>query len=277
VHKGAVRKIGLPSTPNGKVLVRLELEKETESVVKKDSVVSIKSSGLLGDQFVEVSFGTEESGAIRDGDTLTSREPSDMAVVVSKMEGVLDRATGALANMEEITAKVNGGRGTLGSLLNDKSFFNEAKAGVTALKEDAEALKSSFFLRGFFKNRGYKDASDLTANEIKRIPAQPPGERLTFASQDLFDKPDNAKLKNEKRLEKAGRTLETSEFREVIISATTGAKGDSDESRDLARARAYVVRKHLVDKYSVDDRRIKTIGLGKSPQGSDEVRILIFR
>lgn len=277
VHKGAVRQIVLPSSPSGQVKVVLDLEKETESVLKKDSVASIRSSGLLGDQFVEVSFGSEGAGEIHDGDTLATREPSDMSAMMQKMEGVIDRASGALGHIEQITSKVNGGTGTLGSLVNDRSIYNEAKAGITAMKEDAEALKSSFFLRGFFKDRGYKDSADLTSNEIKEIPKQAPAERFAIASQEIFDKPSNAKLKNEKRLQKAGSVLEAGGFLEVIVSATTGDKGDTAESRDLARARAYVVRKHLVEKFKVEDRKIKTIGVGKSSQGSDEVEILVFR
>lgn len=277
VQKGAVRRIALPSGPSGRVIVELDMERETDSVVKQDSVASIRSNGLLGDQFVEVSFGSEGAGEIQDGATLQSREPSDMSAVVGKVETVLDRATGALGNIEQITGKVNDGHGTLGSLLNDRSMYHEAKAGVTALKEDAQALKSNFFLRGFFKERGYKDVSDLAANEIKEVPSKTPAERYAYPSKDIFDDSDNAKLKNEKKFEAAGKKLEEAGFKQVVIVASTGPTGDTDKSLDLARARAYVVRKYLVEKFKVDDTKIKTIGLGKDLRGVDEVSVLIFR
>ncbi len=46
----------------------------------------------------------------------------------------------------------------------------------------------------------------------------------------------------------------------------------------MSEARGYVVRKYLVDNFQLDDKRVKTLGLGKtadsSPEGS--VQILIY-
>jgi outer membrane protein OmpA-like peptidoglycan-associated protein len=283
MHKGAVRQILLPTAPDGKVGVRLDLETETQAVIKKDSVVMIKSDGLLGDKFVEISFGSADAGDVHDGDTLSSMEPSDLSALVEKADKVLETANGAMENIrgatdhiEGIATKINQGKGTIGSLVNDKSVFNEAKAGVAALREDAEALKSNFFLRGFFKDRGYKDSSDLTTHEITQPPKGTPRKTFRYASTQIFDKADTAKLKNEKNLRDAGQFLEAGGFGQVVIAASTGAKGDSDESLQLARARAYVIRKHLVDNFKVDDRQIKTIGLGKSANGSDGVEISVY-
>src|SRR5579862_5278857 len=61
IHKGVVRHIKLPSKPDGKVVVVMDLEAATRRLVKKDSVASIKSEGLLGDKYVEVSFGSAEA------------------------------------------------------------------------------------------------------------------------------------------------------------------------------------------------------------------------
>jgi hypothetical protein len=62
----------------------------------------------------------------------------------------------------------------------------------------------------------------------------------------------------------------------TVISATTGSKGDSAESRELAQARAYVVRKYLVGHYSLNDRQIKIVGIGKTPSGDDKVEIFVY-
>ena len=37
----------------------------------------------------------------------------------------------------------------------------QAQAGVTDFQENMEALKHNFFLRGYFKNRGYEDSAEL--------------------------------------------------------------------------------------------------------------------
>src|SRR5580698_9428232 len=75
IRKGTVRSIHLPKTPDGKVVVTMELAKETQDIVKQDSVASIKSEGLLGDKYVEISFGSVEAAKLKNGQTIESEPP----------------------------------------------------------------------------------------------------------------------------------------------------------------------------------------------------------
>src|SRR5262249_48380951 len=152
-----------------------------------------------------------------------------------------------------------------------------AEAAVAAFQDNMEAMKSNFFLRGFFKRRGYGDAAELTENAISRVPAAARAKEFTYDSDKLFDKPDNAKLKNEKSLNEAGKFLESNRFGLAVI-ASREQLGDTKKDRVLTEARAKVVRDYLISNFQVDDTRIKTIGLGK-PKKSDEpstVQILIY-
>ena len=95
--------------------------------------------------------------------------------------GVLDSAKGAMSSIQSISAKVDQGTGTMGALINDKKMYQEAtaataeaKKGAVAATEDMEALKHNFFLRGFFKNRGYEDAADIAKYRIAALPAGEP-------------------------------------------------------------------------------------------------------
>src|ERR1043166_6781311 len=65
IHEGTVRKIDLPKQPDGKVTVVIDLQGETRDIVKKDSLAAIKSEGLLGDKYIEVSFGSGEAERLR--------------------------------------------------------------------------------------------------------------------------------------------------------------------------------------------------------------------
>src|SRR3984957_16568364 len=75
IRKGSVKNIQLPKDPNGKVVVLMDLAKETHSIVRKDSVASIKSEGMLGDKFVEISFGSIDASELRMGETIASHPP----------------------------------------------------------------------------------------------------------------------------------------------------------------------------------------------------------
>jgi phospholipid/cholesterol/gamma-HCH transport system substrate-binding protein len=61
IHEGTVRQIQLPVRPTDKVHVVMELADGTRSVIKNDSVATIRSEGLVGDKFIEISFGSEQA------------------------------------------------------------------------------------------------------------------------------------------------------------------------------------------------------------------------
>jgi hypothetical protein len=106
-----------------------------------------------------------------------------------------------------ITAKINTGKGTAGKLVNDPTLYKQAAAGATALHEDAEALQHNFLLRGFFKNQGYANPEEITLHEVPQLPKEQAVKSFAYDPKNLFDKPDSAKLKNEKSLDAAGQEL----------------------------------------------------------------------
>src|SRR5215510_3587050 len=52
IHQGTVRRIILPERPDHKVRVEMDLKAATRNVIKKDSLASIRTEGLVGDQYV---------------------------------------------------------------------------------------------------------------------------------------------------------------------------------------------------------------------------------
>jgi phospholipid/cholesterol/gamma-HCH transport system substrate-binding protein len=285
IHEGTVRQIQLPMRPTDKVHVVMELANGTHSVIKNDSVATIRSEGLVGDKFVEISFGSEEAPNVKNGDTIRGEPPLQLSDLLNKTNEVLDTTKGAIdnasqtaSNLKSITTKINQGQGSIGALINDKKIYQNVNAGTNAFKEDMEALKHNFFLRGFFKERGYESAADLQKNEISQLPEQPAEKTFDYEAKKIFDKPDTAKLKNDKTLKEAGDFLQGNRFGVVVVASYTDMKGDTQQDRLLTEARAMVVRDYLVKNFKLEDTRIKTIGLGKSDKVADggSVKILIY-
>jgi phospholipid/cholesterol/gamma-HCH transport system substrate-binding protein len=285
IREGIVKHIKLPAAPGGKISVIVDLDKATHTIVKKDSVAAIRSEGLLGDKYVEISFGSEEAAQLRDGDTIESTPPFDISDLMAKTNQILDSTTAAVqnaqaatGNLKSVSAKIDHGQGTLGALINDKTIYQQASAGVTDLRENMEALKHNFLIRGFFKNRGYEDSTELTKHAISTLPEGPYQKEFVYDSGKLFDKPDSAKLKNEKMLNEAGAFLEREEFGLAVVVASTGMKGDTDKDRQLTEAQSMVVRNYLADHFRTNDTRIKTLGLGKSqtPDDRNRTEIVIY-
>ena len=78
VHSGTVRNIMLPHKPGDKVTVVMDLSKSTHEIIKQDSVASIETEGLLGNQYLAISFGSSGAANLRDGDTIASQPPLEM-------------------------------------------------------------------------------------------------------------------------------------------------------------------------------------------------------
>ena len=75
IHQGTVKEIDLPSQPDGKVTVVMNLRSQTRDIIKKDSRASIKTEGLLCDKYVEVSFGSLKAEAVGNDDAIASETP----------------------------------------------------------------------------------------------------------------------------------------------------------------------------------------------------------
>jgi phospholipid/cholesterol/gamma-HCH transport system substrate-binding protein len=283
IRKGTVKHLVLPTNPAEKVTVTMDVETSTHEVVKKDSLAAIQSEGLLGDKYIEITFGTQGAEDVKSGDTLASRPPVEIANLIAKTDKILDSAGFAVDNVKSLTAnldmisgKINSGHGTAGALVNDKTMYNQATAATAALSDDAEALKHNFLLRGFFKNRGFEDSGDLTKYEIPRLPAATAAKSFTLDSKKLFEDADKSKLKNGKLLAEAGQYLQAEQFGLAVVAASTGMKGDSQKDKILTEAQALVVRDYLVKNFKFDDTHLKTIGLGKSNNSEDTNRVEIL-
>ncbi len=291
VHRGTVQRIDLPRKPGDKVTVVMDLDSSTHEILKQDSVASIETEGLLGDEYMAISFGSAGAANVQDGDTIASIPPLAMSDLMKKTDGLLDSSqealknvTQATASLSSISAKIDQGQGTVGALINDKKLYNDldqtmtgmrdtvaqAQAGVTDFQENMEAMKHNFFLRGYYNNRGYEDSAELTKDAVARLPQSTPLKTFTFEAKDLFGKVDNAKLKNQKSLGAAGDFLADNNFGLAVVVAYSSMEGDTGKNLVLTQGRALVVREYLVENFGFDDRQIKTLGLGKKSGTSPE-------
>ena len=73
VHSGTVNSIALPHRPGEKVTVFIDLDKTTHEIIKQDSVASIETEGILGNQYLAISFGSDGQGEVRDGGSYEAR------------------------------------------------------------------------------------------------------------------------------------------------------------------------------------------------------------
>jgi phospholipid/cholesterol/gamma-HCH transport system substrate-binding protein len=302
VHSGTVTAIELPRKPGDEVTVVMELDRTTHEIIKRDSMASIETEGLLGNQFLAISFGSAGEPEVRDGETIQSEPPLQMGDMLRKANGILDSSqqavqnvTMATAHLNSVSTKIDSGQGTVGALVNDKQLYSDleqttttlhatmlqAQVGVTDFQENMEALKHNFLLSGYFKKRGYEDSADLGANAIGGLPEGAPVKTFTFTVKQLFDSRDSAKLKNQKSLKAVGDFLAQNQFGVAVVIASTGMEGDTQKDAVLTEARAMVIRDYLAGNFGFDNSLLKTLGMGKQADASGDadwgsIQILVF-
>jgi phospholipid/cholesterol/gamma-HCH transport system substrate-binding protein len=166
VEIGRVEKIALADS---KVVVTMKLH--PDAVVKTDSEATIKFAGLMGQNFVSISFGT--LGAPKaDADTqLQSVEQPDLSAIMTKLDsaagGIANvaksfsgdsinnllgpmtdlikqnsaRITMTLSNMESISGQIASGQGTVGKVIYDETLYTSALNTVTNLQDAVTQAK----------------------------------------------------------------------------------------------------------------------------------------
>jgi len=302
VHSGTVSSITLPHRPGDKVTVIMDLERSTHEIIKHDSVASIQTEGLLGNQFLAISFGSAGQADVQEGDLIQSEPPLEMSDLLKKASGILSTSqeailnvTQATAHISSVSAKIDNGQGSVGALINNKDLYNnlerstdslsqtmvQAQGGVTDFRENMEALKHNILLRGYFKKRGYEDSAELTEYEIEKLPADAPVKTFTYAPNHLFGARDSVKLQNQKSLNDVGTYLANNPFGYAVIVVSSGMEGDAQKEHQLTEVRAMLIREYLVEHFAFDDSQLKTLGLGKqaadTAKASDgSIQLLVF-
>jgi phospholipid/cholesterol/gamma-HCH transport system substrate-binding protein len=172
VEIGRVETIQLTTN---RVLVRMKVRPDAE--VKTDSTATVKFTGLLGQNFVSIDFGTPQAEPLKDNQYVTTAEQADLSAMMQKIDNVasgvenltksftgvnIDTLIGPLrdliqTNKESITATISNartitadlssqisqGKGTLGKLVKDETLYNTALATISNLQDTASEIKAT--------------------------------------------------------------------------------------------------------------------------------------
>lgn len=142
------------------VQVALLIKKDVQPFIKEDSEAGIGSEGIIGDKVVVLFRGGNSNKVVKEGQLIASTEPVETDAIMESLQITADNAAIASEEVAEILAKVNGGKGSLGKLINDDSMaddldatMNNLKTSTKKLDENMEAAKHNFLLRGYFKKK----------------------------------------------------------------------------------------------------------------------------
>lgn len=211
VPVGQVQNIALPpSVTAAAITVTVSVERRYGDRVREDSVVRIKTLGLLGDKYIEISSGTPDAPVIPPGGRIPAAPPTNvdqlitsgedfvdnivaisisLRTMLTRMEsgeGVIGQLTAegetadsmrrTLQAMERVLVRMEQGEGTLGMLLNDAGVFQRLDRTLSRLEHSAAAIEQGEGALGL-----------LLTDEATREQLQRTLENLDRASTSLVD------------------------------------------------------------------------------------------
>jgi phospholipid/cholesterol/gamma-HCH transport system substrate-binding protein len=172
VDVGRVKSISLT---NDRVLVTMKIS--AKGVVKTDSTARIKFTGLMGQNFVAIDFGTPQGEPLKTDQYVSTAEQADLSAMMQKLDNVAsgvenltksftgfkidtlvgplrdfisankDPLTLSISNMQtlsqELYSQLNQGKGTLGKLLKDEALYNTTLAAVSNLQSTASDIQAT--------------------------------------------------------------------------------------------------------------------------------------
>lgn len=214
INVGTVESIDILTDSTARVT--LILQEKVKPFIKKGSIASISSEGLMGDKLIAISSvaGTEP---VKDGDIIKTVEPMQMEVVMNRIAGVAENAEMITGSLAGIVTQISEGKGSVGRLLYSDTMarnlegtmaeaentMRAARKGAAGFGENMEALKHNFLLRGYFrkKEKARKKAEEEQTKETetdKKKETQTDKKKDTKADKKK-EKQDSVNVKIEKK------------------------------------------------------------------------------
>jgi phospholipid/cholesterol/gamma-HCH transport system substrate-binding protein len=135
VRIGNVSDINLTADPdtNRAVEVGLQLLKSRHDLIRTDSVATIGTVGVLGDQQVEITRGSPSNPVIEDGGKLQGMDAGDIKQIISNTNDVVANLGVMTSKIGALIDNISNGKGTAGKFLNDTSIYDKTDATVDEL------------------------------------------------------------------------------------------------------------------------------------------------
>jgi phospholipid/cholesterol/gamma-HCH transport system substrate-binding protein len=138
---GRVSEIRFIHSDSTQVLeVTMEVERKYRPRITQDSAVTIRTVGVLGDKFIDISLGDPGLPPLPDGAVLPVTGQIDWTATFERVVDNMDDFETLLARSNQLLETINRGEGTLGLLISDPETANRLRRMVDDLAAVAGSL-----------------------------------------------------------------------------------------------------------------------------------------
>ena len=128
------------------VEVTMKVNTRYKKNMHKDSKVTMSTSGVLGETFVDINSRNATAPEVADNDTLQTSETPDIQDMMKAGQSMLQNMQSLVLRIDRIVADVESGKGSAGKFLKDPALFDRMNATLAEIQhmvDDISAGKGS--------------------------------------------------------------------------------------------------------------------------------------
>jgi phospholipid/cholesterol/gamma-HCH transport system substrate-binding protein len=149
------------------VEVTMKISTKYHDALRRDSVVSLETAGVLGETFLDIDSSQAIGAFLQDGDTLPTQVHPDFNQVVRASQSTLQNMDALLKRADRILAFAESGKGSLGKLIYDPTLYNRFSATVSDFQKIVEQVGNGEGSLGRLISRN--DAYDKFMNTLDKL------------------------------------------------------------------------------------------------------------
>ncbi len=142
VTVGSVRAIDIPRQPGQDLTIHFDIERKYQHLVKADSRVEIKTIGLLGDKYLEVSPGSADQPDLSPDSEIQVYRGAELEKILAGSGDLVDNVVAITKSLKVILGRTEKGEGFLGELVTDSEAGKELSRSLRQTLDSANLFLS---------------------------------------------------------------------------------------------------------------------------------------
>jgi phospholipid/cholesterol/gamma-HCH transport system substrate-binding protein len=120
--------------PQRAVEIVMRVAKKYQDEIRADSEADQTTAGLLGDSYLNITRGSPGQPVIPDDGVVKSHQEKDIKQIVQNADDVISNLRVLSERLNDITTQITQGKGSIGRLLYDETFYNRLNATIGSVQ-----------------------------------------------------------------------------------------------------------------------------------------------
>jgi phospholipid/cholesterol/gamma-HCH transport system substrate-binding protein len=142
VTVGTVQSIDVPKQPGQDLTIHFDIERKYQHLVKADSRVEIKTIGLLGDKYLEVTTGSAGKPDLAPDSEIKAYRGAELEKILAGSGDLVDNVVAITKSLKVVLGRTEKGEGFLGELVTDSEAGKQLSRSLRQTLDSANLLLS---------------------------------------------------------------------------------------------------------------------------------------